>query len=139
MSKYKEVQTQFRNLDSLKKALVDIGFPLEQLQFAKDVQVPSLPLYGYHGDQRPERASIRIDRKYVGSASNDVGFAWDGKSFTAIISEFDSTTHFAESRLNQLKQFYAKYEIRRQANMRGYSVTEQRRTDGTIAMTLQRR
>lgn len=139
MSKYKEVQTQFRNIESLKKALADIGFPLNQLEFASNLQVPSLTLYGYHNDARPERASVRIDRKYVSGASNDIGFAWDGKAFTAIISEYDSYAHFDEKRLNALKQSYAKHEVHRQARMRGYNVTEQRRADGTIAMTLVRR
>lgn len=139
MSKYKQIQTQFKNIESLKAALLDIGFTADQLELAPDVHHSTLVMYGYHGDARPERASLRIDRKFIGSVSNDVGFAWDGQQFVAMISEFDNSTHFNGQRQNALKQSYAKHEIKRQARLRGYSVNEQRRTDGTIALTLVRR
>ena len=137
MSAYKEIKTEFRNLESLKKALADLGYT--EIEIAKNPRKPDLPLYGYMGDQRPERASVRIPRSQVGRASNDVGFMWNGNSYTAIISQFDSGTHFDEKKQNQLAQRYSYHEIRYQAKLRGYGVREIQGQDGSIRLSLIRR
>lgn len=51
-----------------------------------------IPLFGYHGDKRKERAMFVVRRAAVGSMSNDIGFyqAEDGK-IRAYISDFDHT------------------------------------------------
>ena len=89
MSAYKEIQTEFRSLASLLSALKDLGYDESKIEVAPDPKVATLPLYGYHSDLRPERCGVRIDRKYVSSASNDVGFIWTGSTFAAIISDYD--------------------------------------------------
>lgn len=137
MSAYKEIKTEFRNLESLKKALADLGY--SEIEIAKNPKKPDLPLYGYKGDQRPERASVRIPRNKVGFASNDVGFAWNGSSYTAIISEYDGRTNFKEKKQNELAQRYSYHEIRYQAKLRGYGVREIQGQDGSIRLSLIRR
>jgi hypothetical protein len=134
MSRYKEIKTEFRSLTSLLKALEDLSYTADQIEVAPDVKVPTLPMYGYMNDVRPERASVRIPRSHVGRASNDVGFAWNGSSFTAIISEFDSGTHFDSQKVQRLTQRYALHEVKRQARLKGYSVQEVQNTDGSIRL-----
>ncbi len=78
MSKYKQIVTQFKNVESLKKALEDVGFA--GIEVAPNPKEPSLTLVGFLSDARPEKASLRIPRRYVGHLSNDVGFAWNPKT-----------------------------------------------------------
>lgn len=92
MSKYREIKTEFRTLESLIRALHDIDAKYE---IAEDPTQPGLPLYGYKQDIRPERASIVLRRDWVNKhwsmgLSNDIGFAWNGSEYSAIISEYDS-------------------------------------------------
>lgn len=138
MSKYKEIKTEFRNEKSLMKALEDIGYPAEKLEISQDKK-PTIQLVGYHGDLRPERASIVIRRKYVGGWSNDVGFMWDGKTFQAIVSEYDSTPSVFGIKMQKLTQRYAYHEVKRHAKMNGYTTREVNQEDGSIRLVLQKR
>jgi hypothetical protein len=105
--------------------------------------VPSLTLYGYHNDARPEKASVRISRQHISHVSNDVGFMWDGTSYQAIISEYDmgcgSPTSMNVERQAKLKQRYAYHEAKRIAKVKGYSIKEQSMPDGTIRLSLSHR
>jgi hypothetical protein len=49
-------------------------------------------LVGYENDRRKQKAEIIIRKKFVGQASNDIGFERDDSTgnFSAIISAFDS-------------------------------------------------
>jgi hypothetical protein len=143
MSKYKIVQTEYRSLDSLKKALGDVLGPDAELEIARDPRCPSLPLYGYVGDQRAERASLRLPRQVVnlfsGGWSNDIGFTWDGRCYQAIVSDYDQGNAGSQRLLAQVKQRYALHELRRQAKLKGYTVREHPAQDGTIRLTLTHR
>lgn len=139
MSIYKRINTEFKNLDSLCRALYEIGFGPADLEIAVDPKAPDLPLFGYKNDLRPERASIRINRKRVGIAANDLGFAWNGRAFEMIVSEYDLSGNMSQKKIDRLKQAYAAIEVRRQAKARGYSIQEQRLDNGTVRMTLVRR
>ena len=134
MSKYKLIQTEYKNLSSLLKALADIGFTKDKIKVATDPKVPSLHLIGYQNDRRPELASIVLPKMWVGSASNDVGFAWTGTSFSAIVSDYDSGSNFGDRVQNRLKQSYAKHELTRMARAKGYNVQEQQNSDGSIRL-----
>ena len=48
-------------------------------------------LVGYQNDKRQQKAEIIIRKKYVGMASNDLGFARDASTgnFNAIVSDYD--------------------------------------------------
>lgn len=143
MSRYKTIQTEFRHLESLKAALLEILGSPEALEVAKDPRTSTLPLYGYVGDQRLERVGLRIPRQHVnrfsGGSSNDIGFAWDGRSFTAIVSEYDQGNPGSKRLLNQVRQTYALHEVRRQAHAKGYTVQQHAGSDGSIQLTLVRR
>jgi hypothetical protein len=134
MSVYKEIRTEFRNRESLLAAFKELGIPVETSPGN------TIGLYGYHNDLRPEKASVVVRRQHVGSASNDLGFAWDAENnvFKAIISEYD--THAGgRDIVNRLKQPYAKQEINRQAKARGYMVHEIKDASGAIRLTLRAR
>ncbi len=139
MSKYKTIQTEYRSLPSLLQALTDLGITHE---LAPNASVPSLPLYGYRDDMRPERASLAIRRSVVnrwsGGASNDVGFAWNGQTFAAIVSEYDHNPGVTRM-LEQIRQRYAYHELSRQAAARGYTLRQSAAADGAIRLTLTRR
>ena len=99
-SEYHQQQTVYKDGECLKGALGDMGYTeVETHEIAQ-------PLFGYHGDMRPEKANIIVRRKHVGSAANDVGFikSADG-TYSAIISEFDSHKHNSDW-MKALKQHY---------------------------------
>lgn len=141
MSKFKAIETEFRNSFSLEKALEECGVSFSK---SADVKNPSLTMHGYQGDARPERASYLIDRKFVNKhwgtgCSNDVGFAWNGKTFDAVVSNYDQGRGGVTKAMNQIKQRYARAEIVRQAKMKGYFVNEKTQADGTIRLQMVRR
>lgn len=136
MSAYKKIKTEYRNVQSLFKALRDLKFLPE---FAANLKDNCLPLIGYRGDERPERAAVRIPREQVGECSNDIGFAWNGSEYEAIISDWDGAgsglqTRFSVERQNLLKQRYAVHEARYLATLQGYSVDEITLADGTVQL-----
>ena len=139
MSAYKVIKTSFKSLTSLLAALKEMGYTDEQLEVAADHKVNGLTLFGYHNDARPEKAVVCIPRKYVGHVSNDIGFMWDGQAYQAIVSDYDQSATFTAKKMNQLKQLYAIQEVRRQARSKGYNLRENRMSDGTVRLTLERR
>jgi hypothetical protein len=66
-------------------ALAELGYPEAVVERGE-----ALPLYGYHGDRRPETAALVVRRVHLTGASNDLGFAHrpDG-AYVAIVSEYD--------------------------------------------------
>jgi hypothetical protein len=141
MSRYKEIKCEFRNLDSLKKALADCGI---EHKIATNPKVPDLGMYGYHNDLRPERASILIDRHWVndhwsGIASNDIGFAWNGSEFTAIVSDYDQSRKGVTEAMNKLRQRYSFHESMRLLHSKGYTVKSTTTENGQIRVTFAKR
>ena len=72
----------FKDRRLLLTALADLGYTEVE-------EGEALPLFGYQGDQRTETAEIVVRRRYVGSASNDLGFARTPQGFVPVISEYD--------------------------------------------------
>jgi len=143
MSKYQEIKTEYRNLDSLKKALKDIG--VDEYVVSKNWRAPDFVMRGYMGDERPELASIRISRDWVNAhwsgswCSNDIGFAWDGKQFNLLLSDWDSHQQKTLDAMNKLRQRYGFNEAMRLAHAKGYNAKETTFQDGTIRIVLQKR
>ena len=85
MSKYLTFQEiLFTSQELLLQALAGLGYD-------KPETGEALVLYGYRGDARPERAQIVIRRKYVGSASNDIGFVKTDRGYVPLVSEYDQS------------------------------------------------
>jgi hypothetical protein len=58
MSHYVECTPGFKDRQALIEALVAVGFDRSQIEVHEEV----VPLYGYQGDERPQRAHIVIRR-----------------------------------------------------------------------------
>jgi hypothetical protein len=129
MSQYCECKPGFTQPDSVVKALIAIGYSLDQIEIHKESQ----NLYGYRGDKRPQRAHIIIRRKYIDSAANDVGFEIqsDG-SIVALISQYDRGVKFNDTVLNRLKQEYAVDVLQRTHGARGRTVEVRRLPAGDV-------
>jgi len=119
---------------ALVAALADLGFAGDQVERHPEPQ----PLYGYQGDQRPEHAHVIIRRRWIGHASNDIGFVRgpDGV-FTAIISEYDRR-RFDDAWLIRLRQRYAYHATVQTLAQQGFAITEEHEADGRIHLVLRR-
>lgn len=90
MSEYVTYNTRaIRNQEVLLAALAELGWD----QGKVEVHEQPVALYGYHGDQRPEKAHIVIRRNQTGvGSSNDIGFVrQDDGTYKPIISAYDQT------------------------------------------------
>lgn len=130
MSHYTVLRTQFVDAAALVKALADLGFA--------EVEVHEKPkhLRGWLGGVRLDSAEIIIRRKYVGKASNDIGFKRqpDG-TYTAIISEFDRA-RFSAAWLERLAQRYAYHITLGKLTEQGFELVTEKQEQGRIHLTL---
>ncbi|MGW1023472.1 DUF1257 domain-containing protein [Streptomyces sp. NPDC002577] len=133
MSHYTRVRTTLRDQKTLVQTLKKLGFT--HVESHDEPQA----LYGYLGDQRSQTAEVIIRRKYVGAASNDIGFARtsDG-SFQAVISDYDSS-RYGKAWLRKLTSTYGHETALSFAEENGYEVvTEETDKDGAVRLTLRR-
>ena len=105
----------FKDEALLLAALADMGYTEVE-------RGESLPLYGYRGDQRAERAQLVVRRQHIGSVSNDLGFARAEQGYTPIISEYDQRTLLDGKFLPRLRTAYNERVVE----------TLQRRLHGTL-------
>lgn len=114
MSKYDSFETTLSEEAPLVAALQALGYPVE-------IHPETAPLFGYHGDERPERAHLIIRRNHLNCASNDIGFvrAANGQ-FRAILSEYDRRIGFDQKWLNRVHQRYKEERTLAMARQRGY-------------------
>jgi len=95
---------------------------LKEMGFQIETHSEPVTMYGWHGETRPEKATVIIRRHHTGiGASNDVGFVKgpDGK-ITAIISDYDRASKFNDSWLGKLRQEYGVQEHLRIGRQKGY-------------------
>jgi hypothetical protein len=90
----------FKSRDLLLASLADLGF--SHVEEGQEVA-----LFGYEGDRRPETAAIVIRRRYIGDASNDLGFRLTNEGYIPIISEYDQRTLCVGQFLPRLRVAYA--------------------------------
>ena len=114
MSAYGEFETTIREQRFLVEALAEMGYMAE-------VHPDGAALFGYRGDERPERAHVIIRRAQLDSASNDIGFArgTDGR-FRAILSEYDRGIGYDEKWLGKVHQHYKEKQTMAVARAKGY-------------------
>jgi len=133
MSHFTRIKTKIVEREFLLKALAELGFANAE---AHD---HAAPLYGYQGDQRPDRANVIIRRQYVGAASNDIGFQLqhDG-TYEAIISGYDRAK-YSQEWLDKLQHRYAYHATKATLEEQGFTVTDEAKdNDGRIHLMLRR-
>lgn len=115
MSAYQSQATQFKDEESLLKALCDNGFTREQVEVHEQSQV----LIDYHGLPRPQRGTIIIRRKYVGKMANDIGFDKNAEGFyEAHVSDYDQHKH-GPVWMTAVKKSYAEHGLIKQSACMG--------------------
>ena len=114
MSKYDSFETTLTEEASLVAALKALGYPVE-------VHRQGAPLFGYQGDERPERAHIIIRRNHLDCASNDIGFSRNQTGqFSALLSEYDRSIGFDHKWLGRVHQRYKEQRTMAMARKKGY-------------------
>jgi hypothetical protein len=113
MSKYDSFQTTLTEKAPLVAALQALGYPVE-------IHKNGAPLFGYQGDERPERAHVIIRRQHLSSAANDIGFERGAGRFRAIVSEYDRSTGFGDAWLGRVQQRYKEERTLAMARKKGY-------------------
>lgn len=100
MSKYMTfTETAFKNRECLLQALAECGYGVIE-------EGESLSLYGYQGDRRAETAQIVVRRKFIGGASNDLGFQQTDAGYVPVISEYDQSYMMRGKFLTNLRTNY---------------------------------
>jgi len=124
MSKYLVYpELVFKDRRLLLAALADLGY-------AEVEEGEALPLYGYQGDRRSETAELVVRRRYLGSASNDLGFARSSGGFVPIISEYDQRVLHGGHLLAQLRTAYSERVV--EAVTRRLHGTARRSVEGSL-------
>jgi len=142
MSHFTEIETRFKDVDCLLKALKEVVNPKTKKPFQQiDHYSTAKNLKGYKGDTRPQTAEIIIHKKFIGCLSNDIGFKKQSNGeYIAYISEYDSKqVGFNESWVNQIKVKYAEKVIEKQAQQLGVEVSRSVLSNGKIQYRLVKR
>ena len=117
MSEYLEVETVMQDKNCLVSAL-------EQIYGTGNVEVynEARQLEGFHGDLRHQRAHIIVRRKFVGNASNDLGFELINGNYRMRISQFDKGNPTVP--VVKIIDLYSNKFVRNYARKNGFSVRE---------------
>ena len=100
MSKYMTfTSAAFKDRECLLQALQECGY-------AETEEGEAVSLYGYRGDKREETAQIVVRRKFIGSASNDLGFRKTDNGYVPVISEYDQQYMMQGKFLTNLRTNY---------------------------------
>jgi hypothetical protein len=110
MSKYQVFdEIAFKDRRLLLAALADLGY-------GEVEEGEALNLFGYQGDQRPETTELVVRRRYLGSASNDLGFRRTAQGYVPVVSEYDQRVLHGGQFLVRLRTAYSEHvveEVRR--------------------------
>jgi len=130
MSEYLVCDTEIKDQDCLVDTLVEMGVERDHIE----VHEEAVPLEGYHGDLRKQRAHVVIRRRHVGNASNDVGFELKDGSYKAWVSEYDKGHGIGKKIMSkELLRQYAKVKALNEIRgRRGFKVKSCEEKDGKI-------
>lgn len=120
MSHYVDIVTEIRDQAALVKALERLGFGPNKVEVHDKPQ----PLIGYQGDKREQLAHVILRRRFVGGASNDIGFlkGSDGR-YISHISEYDQT-YYNSTWQNKLCTYYGVEKSKIELSKKGLKFTE---------------
>ncbi|MFA4985586.1 MAG: hypothetical protein WC712_03285 [Candidatus Brocadiia bacterium] len=104
MSAYIKFATPMVDRDCLVEALTDMGIQRGQIE----VHIEAVPLVGFGGVGRGQKAEVVIRRQHVGQSSNDIGFLLTPTGYSVLISDLDRQRFGAE----WLGNLHGKYQIR---------------------------
>ena len=134
MSHYTEQIMEISDRNALMTALADMGFTKDKVKTCAE----PTRLEGYEGDQRQQRAHVILPRKYVGGASNDVGFERmpDGR-YRLHVSEYDLHC-YGKAWQDQLMQRYGYHVTLTDVDLilDGYRVVEENKVGDAIQIVL---
>ena len=144
MSKYREIKTEFRNPDSLVKALADLKIEYQRGANLRANQVMLETHWSGHfgGEDRP--AAIAISKDSLGKAlksraMDGMGFSWNGTGYDLIQDQHDEARSDVVALTNQLRQRYGLHESMRLLRSKGYTVKETVSAGGQIRVTFAKR
>lgn len=143
MSAYKVIQCNFKVGESLEKALKDLGIVFERGQSLKANGANLKTSWGISFGGKNQEVAFAIQQgnaRQSGIGNMDgVGFRWNGSGYDLVQDHYDENNEKCSEVMARLKQRYTYHEVSRQARARGYSVHENKQSDGTIRLTLSRR
>ncbi|HLV43462.1 MAG TPA: DUF1257 domain-containing protein [Aggregatilineales bacterium] len=122
MSHFTRVRTQLRDLQTVRRALEDLGYEVEEGRTVR----------GYGGQETDADLIVRTGSQY------DLGFRQEGGAIL-MVADFWGLRVDREAFLNRLTQRYAYLTVLEQAQTQGWqSVTEETQPDGSIRLVMQR-
>jgi len=97
-------QVAIKDQEILLETLKEFGFDKNKIEIHEN----AVELHGYRGDERIQKAHIIIRKRYLSSASNDIGFEKkeDG-TYKVWVSDFDRNRGFGQQVWS--KQFFQGY------------------------------
>jgi len=118
MSHYSTIKMGFK----FEKELIQ---SLESIYGHVEINEIAVNLVGYHGDIRPEKANIIVRRKYIGSASNDLGFVLDKNTgiYSMIVSDYNKRSTVTDTVMEKIVTGYAQRVIKNRLPRGKYRIT----------------
>jgi hypothetical protein len=132
MSHYRKIKAEFKNAESLEKALKDLGYEFQKSADGKTNNVILQNNWGHGSSNVAIAVQQRIRQGFYGG----FGFSWNGAGYDLIEDDMDAGRQEGVGRLNQVRQRYSFHEITRQARLNGYMVNEVQTKDKTIRLVL---
>lgn len=134
MSAYVVCKTVFRDLESLVKALQDVGFTVE---------IGKLTITGYQDAKR--EVDIAIRRDGTRSQLGDFGYMKEADgTYTLVADDYDSTPGHGDFGCigpkiqNRVKARYSYHQVTRLARQRGYAVVSEKTANGRTKLVMRR-
>jgi hypothetical protein len=116
LSAYETQSSVLRDEESLIKALCENGFTREQIEVHETPQ----NLIDYHGQNRGQKATVIIRRRFVGPVANDIGFNMTANgTYEVFISDYDRAKH-GPAWVTELTKSYDEHLLIKQGVVMGH-------------------
>lgn len=141
MSHYAKLTVKYLDADSLKTALIKLGYKAENIEVSKELK----PLQDYTGTDTKLKAHVIVRRKAVGNLCNDLGWCVGEKAESYICdyannpekcynTEVKKLGGHGKSFQDRLAQEYAVAVTEKHYKARGKTVTRVTEPDGRIKL-----